>query len=94
MSRNSLPPDTAPDYPSFSRYVLCPSIKMKPLFVYFLCVCRCVTRFRFSKGALFCICIFVFCTLCCPNGKFSHGKLGSLSPRKARCNKQSRATQP
>ena len=25
------------------------------------------------------------CTLCCPNGNFFHGKLGSLSSRKASC---------
>ena len=30
--------------------------------------------------------------LCCPNGNFSHGKFGSLSPRKASCN--SCASQP
>ena len=29
-----------------------------------------------------------FCTLCCPNGNFSQGKFGSLSPRKASCNAQ------
>ena len=23
--------------------------------------------------------VFVFCTLCCPSGNFSHGKFGSLS---------------
>ena len=30
--------------------------------------------------------LFLF-TLCCPNGNFSHGKFGSLSPRKASCNR-------
>ena len=31
--------------------------------------------------------LFVFCTLCCPNQKFLYGKFGSLSPRKASCNR-------
>ena len=36
-----------------------------------------------------CICIlyFVLCTLCCPNGNDTHGKFGSLSLRKASCNR-------
>ena len=31
--------------------------------------------------------LFRFCTLCCPNGNFSHGKSGSLCPRKASYNR-------
>ena len=31
--------------------------------------------------------VCTFCTLCCPNGNFSHGKFGSLWPRKASCNR-------
>ena len=31
-------------------------------------------------------CLFV-CSLCCPNGNFSHRKYGLLSPRKASCNR-------
>ena len=31
--------------------------------------------------------VFVFCTLSCPNGNFSHGKFRSLSPWKASCNR-------
>ena len=30
---------------------------------------------------------FAFCTLCCPNANFSHGKFGSIFPRKASCNR-------
>ena len=30
--------------------------------------------------------LFFLLTLCCPNGNLSHGKFGSLSPRKATCN--------
>ena len=31
--------------------------------------------------------VFVFCTLCCPNGNVSQGKFWSLSPTKASCNR-------
>ena len=37
-------------------------------------------------GMLF-VFVFVFCTLCCRIGNFSHGKFGSLSTRKASCNR-------
>ena len=39
---------------------------------------------------LFCCCcwfLFSVFLLCCPNGNFSHGKFGSLPPRKASCNR-------
>ena len=45
------------------------------------------------------VCLFVvvlegfFCTFCCPNEKFSHGKFGLLSPKESQL-PQSRATQP
>ena len=50
-----------------------------------------MTALRFQTGwrqkSPACLHSGEFCTLCCPNGNFSQGKFGLLSPRKASCNR-------